>query len=104
MFYLDTPNDIEEAEPVATTDEEAIVEKPSSTSAAAALALARQQPSHPPSFFTNERGNLKAVAFVIRNPCAIFWLLIVMCFVISFMLQVLVFREYYLFLVGCMIH
>jgi len=49
-------------------------------------------PTHPPSFFTNERGNLKAVALVVRNPCKIFSFLIALCIIIAFLLQALVFR------------
>jgi len=48
---------------------------------------------YPPSFFTDDRGNLKAVNFIVRNPCKVFWMIIVLCFVISFLLQVLVFRK-----------
>ena len=36
--------------------------------------------------------NLKAVALVVRNPCLIFWILIALCVIISFLLQVVVFR------------
>ena len=49
-------------------------------------------PKYPPSCFTNERGNLKAVAFVVRNPCLVFSLIIILCVVIAFLLQLLVFR------------
>jgi len=49
-------------------------------------------PRYPPSFFTDDRGNLKAVNLVVRNPCLIFWLILILCFVIAFLLQVLVFR------------
>lgn len=41
----------------------------------------------------DERGNLKAVNFVIRAPCKIFILLIVFCLALSFLLNVLVFRK-----------
>ena len=47
---------------------------------------------YPPSLFTNDRGNLKAVAFVVRRPCAVFSSLVVTCVVVAFLLQVLVFR------------
>jgi hypothetical protein len=47
---------------------------------------------YPPSFFTNDRGNLKAVAFVVRRPCLVFNLLVSFCILLSFLLQVLVFR------------
>ena len=49
-------------------------------------------PKYPPSCFTNERGNIKAVAFVVRNPCLVFSLIIILCVVITFLLQLLVFR------------
>ena len=49
-------------------------------------------PIHPTSFFTNKRGNLKVVAFVVRNPCLVFSLIIVLCIIIAFLLQLLVFR------------
>ena len=47
---------------------------------------------YPPSLFTNDRGNLKAVAFVVRRPCAVFTSLVVLCVLVSFLLQVMVFR------------
>lgn len=47
---------------------------------------------HPPSFFTNDRGNLKAVSLVVRRPCLIFWLILLLCIALSFLLFVLVFR------------
>mmetsp|Transcript_41002 Transcript_41002/g.67287 ORF Transcript_41002/g.67287 Transcript_41002/m.67287 type:complete len:997 (-) Transcript_41002:632-3622(-) len=56
-----------------------------------AVASSSQQPTHPPSFFTNQRGNLKAVAFVVRNPCLVFSLIIALCIIIAFLLQVMVF-------------
>lgn len=82
--------DVEEAVAALPEDnEEAITPaKPSSSQAFKST----QFPIHPPSFFTNERGNLKVVAFVIRKPCAIFSFLIALCFIIAFLLQVLVFR------------
>lgn len=43
-----------------------------------------------PTFFSDERGNLKAVNMVCRHPCKIFWFLMVFCFIISFLLQALV--------------
>lgn len=49
--------------------------------------------SHPPSFFTDERGNLKAVNFVVRCPCLVFWTLIIICIGLSFLLNILVWRE-----------
>mmetsp|Transcript_29797 Transcript_29797/g.54761 ORF Transcript_29797/g.54761 Transcript_29797/m.54761 type:complete len:1140 (-) Transcript_29797:156-3575(-) len=49
-------------------------------------------PQYPPSFFTDDRGNLKAVNMVVRNPCLIFSLIIGLCILISFLLQVTVFR------------
>lgn len=52
----------------------------------------RTQPVHPPSFFTDHRGNLKAVNLVVRNPCLIFSLLIAICLVLTFLLYALVFR------------
>jgi len=30
---------------------------------------------YPPSFFTDDRGNLKAVNFIVRNPCKVFWMI-----------------------------
>ncbi|KAL7540180.1 hypothetical protein ACHAXR_009933 [Thalassiosira sp. AJA248-18] len=75
--------DIEEA--VAATTSEA-------AKTGASVHQSQQQPSYPPSFFTNERGNLKIVSFVVRYPCAIFTFLIALCIIISFLLQVMVFR------------
>lgn len=51
-----------------------------------------QKTDYPPSLFTNDRGNLKIVSLVVRNPCLIFWLIIALCVLISFLLQVMVFR------------
>ncbi|KAL3781799.1 hypothetical protein ACHAWO_000866 [Cyclotella atomus] len=45
------------------------------------------------TMWSDERGNLKAVNFVIRAPCKIFILLIVFCLALSFLLNVLVFRK-----------
>ena len=33
-----------------------------------------------------------AVALIVRNPCLIFWILIALCVIISFLLQVVVLR------------
>jgi hypothetical protein len=52
----------------------------------------KNQPVHPPSFFTDHRGNLKAVNLVVRKPCLIFSLLIAICLLLTFLLNVLVFR------------
>lgn len=49
-----------------------------------------QTQTQEPTFFSDERGNLKAVNMVCRHPCKIFWFLMVFCFAISFLLQVLV--------------
>jgi hypothetical protein len=51
-----------------------------------------KQRQQEPTFFSDERGNLKAVNMVVRNPCKIFWLIMVSCILISFLLNVLVFR------------
>ncbi|KAL7471675.1 hypothetical protein ACHAXS_011976 [Conticribra weissflogii] len=48
--------------------------------------------AHQPSFFTDNRGNLKVVNIVVRRPCTIFTFIIVLCVVLSFLLQVIVFR------------
>jgi hypothetical protein len=45
-----------------------------------------------PTFFSDHRGNLKAVNMVVRHPCKIFWLILIMCFGLAFLLQVLVWR------------
>lgn len=45
-----------------------------------------------PTFFSDNRGNLKAVNMVCRHPCKIFWFLMIFCFIISFLLNILVFR------------
>lgn len=47
---------------------------------------------YPPSFFTNDRGNLKAVALVVRHPCLIFWLILLFCFALTAGLYFLVIR------------
>jgi hypothetical protein len=47
---------------------------------------------YPPSMFTNDRGNLKAVAFVVRRPCLVFAIIVVICIAMTFLLQVMVFR------------
>ncbi|CAJ1966509.1 unnamed protein product [Cylindrotheca closterium] len=46
-----------------------------------------------PTMFSDERGNLKAVNLVCRHPCKIFWFLMIFCFVISFLLQAIVFAN-----------
>lgn len=40
----------------------------------------------------DEHGNLKAVNFVIRHACKLFLFLIILCLVLSFLLNLLVFR------------
>ena len=65
---------------------------PLATTTTITTSQSQQRTSYPPSFFTNERGNLKAVALVVRNPCLIFWLIIAICIIITFLLVVLVFR------------
>jgi hypothetical protein len=52
-----------------------------------------QPPNQPPTFFSDERGNLKAVNLVVRHPCKIFWILISMCFGLSFLLNIIVFSQ-----------
>jgi hypothetical protein len=47
---------------------------------------------YPPSIFTNDRGNLKAVAFVVRRPCLVFAVIVAICILLTFLLQVMVFR------------
>jgi predicted RND superfamily exporter protein len=48
---------------------------------------------HPPGFFTDERGNLKAVNMVVRYPCLIFWLLMLGCIGLVFALNALVISQ-----------
>jgi hypothetical protein len=50
-----------------------------------------KQRQQEPTFFSDERGNLKAVNLVVRHPCKIFWLIMVSCILMTFLLQVLVF-------------
>ena len=40
------------------------------------------------SCWSDERGNLKVVNLVVRNPCKIFWLIIVIVMALTFMLNV----------------
>lgn len=52
-----------------------------------------EQPSpRKKTIWTDDRGNLKVVNFVVRYPCAIFWLLIVLVILLTFILNALVFR------------
>lgn len=44
------------------------------------------------SCWSDERGNLKVVNMVVRNPCKIFWLIIVLVLVLTFILNAAVFR------------
>jgi len=44
-----------------------------------------------PTFFSDERGNLRVVNTIVRHPCKVFWFMIVLCLALSFLLQVLVF-------------
>jgi len=81
--------DIEEAVAAKGLAKESTVTAAESTSASQRF---EPEPDHPPSFFTNERGNLKAVSFVVRNPCAIFAVLIFLCILVSFLLNRMVFR------------
>ena len=47
---------------------------------------------HKKSCWTDERGNLKVVNMVVRHPCKIFWLIIVLVLVLTFILNAAVFR------------
>jgi len=44
------------------------------------------------TFWSDERGNLKVVNLVVRNPCKIFWLIIAAVIALTFILNVAVFR------------
>eukprot|EP00980_Cylindrotheca_fusiformis_P001337 scaffold338_cov116-Cylindrotheca_fusiformis.AAC.2 len=46
-----------------------------------------------PSFFTDNRGNLRVVNVVVHHPCKIFWGIIFLCILLSVGLQLLVFAE-----------
>jgi len=48
---------------------------------------------YPPSFFTDQKGNLKFVNLVVRNPCLVFLGIIVITVVILFLLVNLVFSQ-----------
>jgi len=48
---------------------------------------------YPPSFFTDQKGNLKFVNLVVRNPCMVFLGIIVITVVILFLLVNLVFSQ-----------
>lgn len=47
--------------------------------------------THEPTCFSDARGNLKVVNTIVRHPCKVFWLMIVLCIALSFILQLLVF-------------
>ena len=52
-----------------------------------------EQPSpRKKTIWTDDRGNLKVVNMVVRYPCVIFWLLIVLVILLTFILNALVFR------------
>jgi hypothetical protein len=44
------------------------------------------------TFWADERGNLKVVNLVVRNPCKIFWLIIAVVIALTFILNIAVFR------------
>lgn len=44
-----------------------------------------------PTFFSDERGNLKVVNTIVRHPCKVFWFVLVLCLFLVFLLQSLVF-------------
>jgi len=44
------------------------------------------------SCWSDERGNLKVVNLVVRNPCKIFWLIIALVVALTFVLNIAVFR------------
>eukprot|EP01082_Thalassiosira_pseudonana_P011165 g10693.t1 g10693 contig4:2350344-2354045(-) len=75
--------DVEEAVVESTSDEDNSTPKPFDFEAA----------TQKPTLFTDERGNLKIINFVVRRPCTIFWLIIVLCVALSFLLNILVFRQ-----------
>ena len=89
--------DIEEAVPASAveSDDSFKSNKSADSPTATAATSEEQQPQTPqykPSLFTNDRGNLKIVAFVVRNPCLVFSLIITICIVLTFLLIALVFR------------
>lgn len=43
------------------------------------------------TFFSDERGNLKVVNTIVRHPCKVFWLMIALCLLLTFLLYALVF-------------
>lgn len=47
---------------------------------------------HKKSCWTDERGNLKVVNMVVRHPCKIFWIIIILVLVLTFILNAAVFR------------
>ncbi|CAB9521609.1 dispatched homolog 1 [Seminavis robusta] len=48
---------------------------------------------HEPTCFTDERGNLKFVNLVVRNPCLVFWFIFLLCIGITVVLFMVVFAE-----------
>ncbi|KAL3943277.1 MAG: hypothetical protein SGBAC_002648 [Bacillariaceae sp.] len=46
-----------------------------------------------PTFFTDNRGNLKVVNVVVRHPCKILWALLLICFLLTFALYGLVIAD-----------
>ena len=41
---------------------------------------------YPPSWFTDDQGNLKFVNLVVRHPCKLFWAILLLVLVITFLL------------------
>lgn len=51
-----------------------------------------KQQKYPPSFFTDEVGNLKFVNLVVRHPCKIFFVILFLNIILTFLLFATVFR------------
>lgn len=88
-----TTDEEEMAPPVVVNDDDALKEDTDPTSEEQETKPLTNAEEYPPSFFTDDQGNLKFVNLVVRNPCIIFCSILVLCLGISFALIALVFSE-----------
>jgi len=77
----DSPKDEEEFVPAVDDESSSEEESPK-----------KQEPVEP-TFFSDEKGNLKFVNHVVRRPCCIFWTILGLCIFINFLLIAVVFKD-----------
>jgi hypothetical protein len=79
--------------PVVEADEEEVVEVGKLEESERDDDLTPKKELQEPTFFSDEKGNLKFVNTVVRRPCCIFWSILGLCILINFLLVAVVFSD-----------